>query len=148
LHVVTPLTRPQAGELDWPAAKSFAREVCVRIATDRPDRYLVKMTKKDRSGRIYLDYLRNDRMATAAAVLSPRARDGAPVSMPLAWAQVRKDLDPRRFTIHTAPALLAKSEAWDDYDAAARPLEEAIRRLDETAGGRRKKTVAGRHRAA
>jgi bifunctional non-homologous end joining protein LigD len=148
LHVVAPLTKPKRGDLDWPAAKSFAREVCVRIASERPDRYLVKMTKKDRSGRIYLDYLRNDRMSTAAAVLSPRARDGAPVSMPLTWAQVRKDLDPRRFTIRTAPALLAKSRAWDDYDAAARPLEEAINQIGQTARAIAKTAGPSRHRAA
>ena len=94
-------------------AKTFAREVCARMAADHPDRYLVKMTKKDRGGRIYLDYLRNDRMSTAVAVLSPRAREGAPVSMPLTWTQMRKDLDPKRYTIRTAPALLAKSDGLE-----------------------------------
>jgi bifunctional non-homologous end joining protein LigD len=131
LHVVTPLAKPKDSKIDWPAAKTFAREVCVRMAADHPERYLVKMTKKDRGGRIYLDYLRNDRMSTAVAVLSPRAREGAPVSMPLTWAQMRKDLDPKRFTIRTAPALLAKSAAWKEYDEAAPSLEDAIRRLDE-----------------
>jgi bifunctional non-homologous end joining protein LigD len=68
-------------------------------------------------------------MATAVAVLSPRARDGATVSMPLAWAQVRGDLDPKRYTVRTVPALLAKSKAWDGYDDAASPIKSAIRKL-------------------
>lgn len=130
LHVVTPLTRPRKGlQLSWPQAKAFAREVCMRIAAQHPTRYLVKMTKKDRINRIYLDYLRNDVMSTAVAPLSPRARDGAPVSMPLTWSQVKAGLDPTRFTLRTVPRLMAKSKAWQDYCDAERPLEAAVKRL-------------------
>jgi bifunctional non-homologous end joining protein LigD len=127
LHVVTPLTRD--AKLDWPTAKAFAREVCARLAADQPDRYLVNMAKAKRVGKIFLDYLRNDRMSTAVAPLSPRGRPGAPVSMPLTWAQVKPGLDPKKYTLRTAPALLAGSKAWEGYDAAARPLREAIKRL-------------------
>ncbi len=128
LHVVTPLARGQR-PLTWPEAKGFAHEVCRRMAADSPGRYLVKMTKKERIGRIYLDYLRNDRTASAVAPLSPRMRPGATVSMPLLWSQVRSALDPHRFTMRTAPALITKSSAWQDYSAAARPLDPAIKRL-------------------
>jgi bifunctional non-homologous end joining protein LigD len=133
LHVVTPLAVAKKRPASWPAAKSFAEELCRQMAADSPDRYVVNMAKKARTGRIFLDYLRNDRMATAVAPLSPRARDGATVSMPIAWSQVRAGLDPRRFTVRTAPALVAKSSAWRDYDEAARALEPAIARLPKAA---------------
>ena len=128
LHVVTPLS-VRGSELGWPQAKSLAQAVCAAMAADSPDRYLIKMTKKLRTGRIFLDYLRNDRMATAVAPLSPRARPGAPVSMPVTWAQVRAGLDPQRFTMRTAPALLAKGKPWEDYGDAERLLESAIRKM-------------------
>jgi bifunctional non-homologous end joining protein LigD len=128
LHVVCPLVVGERAP-DWPTAKAFAQALCRQMAADDPARYVLNMAKKERTGRIFLDYLRNDRMATAVAPLSPRARPGAHVSMPLAWLQVRKGLDPARFTIRTAPGLIAKSEAWRDYDGAARPLEAAVKRL-------------------
>ncbi len=124
LHVVTPLS-VRGSKLGWPQAKSLAQAVCAAMAADSPDRYLIKMTKKLRTGRIFLDYLRNDRMATAVAPLSPRARPGAPVSMPVTWAQVRAGLDPQRFTMRTAPALLAKGKPWEDYGDGERSLESA-----------------------
>jgi bifunctional non-homologous end joining protein LigD len=101
------------------------------MANEDPERYLLKMSKKLRQGKIFLDYLRNDRMATAVAVLSPRAREGAPVSMPLTWAQLRGDLDPKRFTVRTVPALLARTKAWQGYDDAASSIKAAIRQLAE-----------------
>jgi bifunctional non-homologous end joining protein LigD len=124
LHVVTPL---KAGAADWPTAKAFARDVCKAMAADAPDRFLISMAKKERSGRIFLDYLRNDRMATAVAPLSPRARAGAPVSMPLTWPQVKQGLDPARYTVRSAPSLL--KTAWEDYGAGERSLAPAIRKL-------------------
>jgi bifunctional non-homologous end joining protein LigD len=129
LHVVTPLDTTRQSGLDWPTAKTFAQTICAQMADDHPDRYLINMAKKQRTGRIFLDYLRNDRMSTAVAPLSPRARPGAPVSFPLTWQQVRSGLDPMRYTVSTAPALLAKTAAWKDYEEGARPLQDAIRKL-------------------
>jgi bifunctional non-homologous end joining protein LigD len=129
LHVVTPLAYGAKDRVTWKEAKAFALGVCQRMVDREPERYLLNMSKKLRSGKIFLDYLRNDRMATAVAVLSPRAREGATVSMPLTWPQVRGDLDPRRYTVRTVPALLGKSKAWDGYDDAASSIKTAIKKL-------------------
>ncbi|USQ94520.1 DNA ligase D [Caulobacter sp. RL271] len=126
LHVVTPL---KGSKVDWDAAKAFAREVCARMAADSPEQYLITMAKKERGGRIFLDYLRNDRMSTAVAPLSPRGRPGAPVSWPVAWTQVRKGLEPSRFNIRTAPGLLKDLDAWDAYADSERDLAAAIKKL-------------------
>jgi bifunctional non-homologous end joining protein LigD len=129
LHVVTPLKSGRAHAVEWPAAKNFAHLVCAQMMQDSPGKYLDNMSKSQRTGRIFLDYLRNDRTATAVAPFSPRARAGACVSMPIAWSQVKAGLDPKRFTVRTAPALFEKSTAWHDYDSAEGSLSDAIRKL-------------------
>ena len=128
LHVVTPFAKTKA-HVTWDEAKTFALDICRRMAADAPSKYLTTMAKKDRGGRIFLDYLRNDHISTAVAVFSPRARMGAPVSMPLTWAQVKTSLDPARFTIETALAAFKKTKPWSDYDAAAKPFATAAARL-------------------
>jgi bifunctional non-homologous end joining protein LigD len=127
LHVVTPFIA--AKNIGWKEAKAIAREICARMAADSPGKYLVNMSKEKRKGKIFLDYLRNDRMATAVAPLSPRARAGATVSMPLAWSAIKKGLDPKQFTVRTAPALIAKSAAWRDYADGTRPLLGVLKKL-------------------
>jgi bifunctional non-homologous end joining protein LigD len=129
LHVVTPLLYGAKDKVTWKEAKAFAQAICQWMANDDPQRYLLNMSKKLRNGKIFLDYLRNDRLSTAVAVLSPRARAGATVSMPLTWAQVRGDLDPKKFTVRTVPALLAKTKAWQGYDDAAASIKAAMKKL-------------------
>ncbi|WP_315782042.1 DNA ligase D [Bradyrhizobium sp. SZCCHNPS1003] len=129
LHVVTPLLHGARDKVSWPEAKAFAQGVCQWMANDSPEQYLLNMSKKLRRGKIFLDYLRNDRMSTAVAVLSPRAREGATVSMPLTWAQVKNGLEPKRYTVRTVPALLPKTKAWEGYDDAAGAIKSAMRKL-------------------
>jgi bifunctional non-homologous end joining protein LigD len=128
LHVVTPLSGGKQA-VKWPEAKNFAHLICAQMAADSPKKYLDTMSKAQRTGRIFLDYLRNDKIATAVAVLSPRAREGAPVSMPLNWENVTARLDPKRYDLRTARPILTKSRAWSDYAKASRPLRESISRL-------------------
>jgi bifunctional non-homologous end joining protein LigD len=129
LHVVVPLLSRAKDKVTWKEAKAFAQGVCQLMAGENPEAYLLNMSKQKRKGKIFLDYLRNDRMSTAVAVLSPRARQGATVSMPLTWAQVNGDLDPKRFTVRTVPGLLAKSKAWQDYEKAASSIKAATKKL-------------------
>jgi bifunctional non-homologous end joining protein LigD len=85
LHIVMPIV----AEYDWTIIKQFAHAFVLQIEKDEPDLYLTKMTKSARKDRIFLDYLRNERGATAVAAFSPRARAGAPVSVPLSWAELK-----------------------------------------------------------
>ena len=87
LHVVVPIEP----EMEWPSAKEFAHSIVLELERANPSLYLTKMTKSARKGKIYLDYLRNGREATAVAAYSPRARVGAPVSMPLSWAELKAE---------------------------------------------------------
>jgi len=129
LHVVTPVRTGSRDRTTWAEAKAFALQLCEQMMADDPQRYVVTMSKKLREGRIFLDYLRNERTATAVAPLSPRARAGAPVSMRLGWSQVRAGLDPSRFTLDSAPGLLRRTKPWADYSGAARSLRAAAKQL-------------------
>jgi bifunctional non-homologous end joining protein LigD len=91
LHVVVPI-KP---EYPWPIIKQFAHNFVLAMEKARPNLYLTKMTKSARKGKIYLDYLRNDRGSTSVAPYSPRARVGANVSMPLAWTELKANKLPK-----------------------------------------------------
>ncbi|MBB2157656.1 DNA ligase D [Gluconacetobacter diazotrophicus] len=118
LHVVAPL-KPGA---DWAVVKAFTRSMAQAMVSDSPQRYVATITKSRRQGRILVDYLRNQRGATAVAPYSPRARPGAPVAMPLAWNELGPDIGPAHFTIGTIGARLAVADPWAEIRDAARPL--------------------------
>ncbi|MEX2575043.1 MAG: DNA ligase D [Halofilum sp. (in: g-proteobacteria)] len=113
LHVVAPLQRRQ----DWDRVKAFAGAVAHRLAAEAPERYLAKMSKAERRGRVFIDYLRNARGATAVAPYSTRAREGAPVATPLRWDELARLRDPRKYTLTNLPTRLKRLEAspWEDF---------------------------------
>jgi bifunctional non-homologous end joining protein LigD len=126
LHVVVPLAASKRTAPGWPEAKQFSRLICVMMERDAPKQYTTTMAKKARGGRIFLDYLRNDRLSTAIAGWSPRGRAGATIARPVAWTAVKPGLDPAGWHL---PALLdAKPprDPWADFDAATGDLRAAI----------------------
>jgi bifunctional non-homologous end joining protein LigD len=111
LHVVLPIEPVTA----WPAAKAFAKSLSAEMAADAPERYLTKISKAERAGRIFIDYLRNDPTSTAVGPYSTRSRPGAPVAMPIEWDELDGALDPSAFTVRTAPARVDEvDDPWND----------------------------------
>ncbi|HEX4113018.1 MAG TPA: DNA ligase D, partial [Stellaceae bacterium] len=116
LHVVVPLRR----SADWASVKEFAHAVALTLVEGRPDQFVANMKKSERTGKIFVDYLRNDRGSTAVAAYTVRARAGAPVAMPVAWDDLSGKFRPDRFTMQTVPKLLAarRVDPWADINAA------------------------------
>jgi bifunctional non-homologous end joining protein LigD len=129
LHVVAPIKSDGRSRVEWDQAKAFAKAVSEALKTEHPDRFTTTLAKKARGGKIFLDYLRNGRMATAVAPWSPRARPGAGVACPLSWGQVKKGLDPAAFTLHDAATLLKKPDPWKDFRKAEASLRPALKTM-------------------
>jgi len=109
LHVVVPI----APTIAWPEAKAWSKRLSEAMAADAPERYLTRISKAERVGRLFIDYLRNDPTSTAVAPLSTRSRPGAPVAMPLEWEELGKPLDPAAFTLRSVPKILAgRKDPW------------------------------------
>jgi bifunctional non-homologous end joining protein LigD len=123
LHVVVPVEPVTA----WPAAKAFAKDLSAQMAADSPERYLTRISKAERAGRIFIDYLRNDPTSTAVGAYSTRSRPGAPVATPLRWEEIGPKLDPAAFTLRTVPARLAarKDDPWSQIGAVRQRLPDA-----------------------
>ena len=107
IHVVLPIA-----DADWDTAKDFSERIATTMAKDSPQRYLAKMTKSERKGRIFIDYFRNSREATSIAPYSTRARAGAPVSAPLSWEQLGRTTSGNEFTLLNLKKRL-RADAWD-----------------------------------
>ena len=120
LHVVVPV-EPVG---DWREAKAFAKRLSEEMAADAPERYLTRISKAERAGRLFIDYLRNDPTSTAVAPYSTRSRPGAPVAMPVEWEAVGEELDPQAFDVTTVPDLLAArvKDPWAEMNGVRQRL--------------------------
>jgi bifunctional non-homologous end joining protein LigD len=125
LHVYAPL-KPHAG---WPEVKTFAHELAKAMSKDNPRKYLAVASKHARRGRVFIDYLRNGRGATAVAAYSSRARSGATVSTPLAWDELGPDMRSDRFTILNLLHRLSRgADPWKDMRRKASRLPTRVSR--------------------
>jgi len=113
LHVVVPVVR----RLDWDRAKAFTQAVAMELVREHPHDYTARLAKKARRGKIFLDYLRNGRGATAVVSYSTRARPGAPVAAPIGWDELAAGVRPDRYDLHSMVERLATLERdpWDGF---------------------------------
>lgn len=109
-HIVLPF-QPSA---DWDTFHGFARNIAKTMEATWPDRYTSNVRKQQRKGRIFIDWIRNGRGATSVAPYSVRARDGAPVSMPIAWAELDA-VGPQAVTIKDAESRLQQKDPWETF---------------------------------
>ena len=125
LHVVVPL-KPRHG---WNDVKSIAQAIAEHLAETRPEQFTATMAKTGRRGKIFVDYLRNTRGATAIAPYSVRARSGATVATPLAWEELTSRVKPASFNIASVLRRIARKEdPWAGYEEMRRPLTVSMRR--------------------
>jgi bifunctional non-homologous end joining protein LigD len=122
LHVVLPIDGA-----DWETAKTFAQTVAFAMAADTPDRYVAKMTKLLRRGKIFVDYLRNSLEQTSVAAYSTRARTGAPVSAPVTWEELGRTKGGNQYTVLNLVKRLGslKQDPWHDIVRVRQKLPDA-----------------------
>ena len=130
LHIVVPITPKH----DWNQVKAFSKAFAESMVDDSPNLYVATMSKTKRAGKIFIDYLRNGRTATAVCAYSTRARAGAPVSLPLRWDELTSDLRSDHFNIRNVRQRLARlrQDPWHDYEAARRPITKAMQKQLES----------------
>jgi bifunctional non-homologous end joining protein LigD len=126
LHVVLPLAR-RAG---WDAVREFAHGVAEQFERADPNRFTVTMSKRTRKGKIFIDYLRNAFNATAIAPFSPRAREGAPVSVPVEWAELEGMKERPSFDVRSVPERLKnlRRDPWDGFFRVRQSISSAMRK--------------------
>jgi bifunctional non-homologous end joining protein LigD len=119
LHLVVPLARRH----DWDEVKRFSSAVAERLSSVAPKRFTANMSKAQRKGRIFIDYLRNDQGATAVAAYSARAKPDATVSVPIAWEELDAKMPSSFFTLHNiAGRLDSQVDPWTHYWALRQTL--------------------------
>lgn len=121
IHVVVPL-RPRQ---DWGVIKAFAGGLAQRLSAEQPDRFVAAMAKSKRTGRIFIDYFRNDKSASAIAPYSPRARTGAPLGWPVSWKALPRVKSANETTLANFRRRLAAADPWSDYAKTDQTLESS-----------------------
>jgi len=126
LHVVVPLKPGHS----WKDVKDFAQRIAQHLAATLPHHFTASVSKAQRKGKIFIDYLRNQPGATAVAAYSVRAREQATVSVPVAWDELTAGLDPEEFDLRSVPARLAELDAdpWEGY-AERQHLTESMQKM-------------------
>jgi bifunctional non-homologous end joining protein LigD len=121
VHVVLPV----AGT-DWETVKTFVQALAMAMAADTPERYVAKMTKSLRAGRIFIDYMRNSLEQTSVAAYSTRARAGAPVSVPVGWQELGRTKGANQFTVLNIEKRLSarKLDPWKDLARVRQKLPD------------------------
>ncbi len=123
IHVVVPLQR----RTGWPEVKAFAKGFAARLASEAGDRYVANMAKAKRQGRIFVDYLRNERGSTAIAPYSTRTRDKAPVAAPVAWEELPSLAAANLFTVQSMPKRIKTvGDPWAGYSDVRQSLTKAM----------------------
>jgi bifunctional non-homologous end joining protein LigD len=126
VHLVVPVRRRQP----WPAVSAFAKAFAEKIVELDPQRFVATMRKSKRSGRIFIDHFRNQRGATAVAPYSPRAREGAPVAVPVTWQELAGLSAANGFSLADAVARLDAPDPWEGYGRLRQSLTAAgLRRI-------------------
>jgi bifunctional non-homologous end joining protein LigD len=127
LHLVAPIHRSQ----DWDEAKAFCKAVANMVVSAAPDLYMATMSKAARTKKIFVDYLRNGRGATAVVPYSPRARPDAPVSTPLTWRELSPRISSTFFTIENIRRRLSsqKKEPWEGFATLRQSLTQPLKRI-------------------
>ncbi|NUP11501.1 MAG: ATP-dependent DNA ligase [Polyangiaceae bacterium] len=126
LHVCFPVTR----RLDWEAFKGFTKAVATTLEGARPNRYTTNPIKARRKGKVFIDYLRNGRGATAIAPYSTRARPNATIATPIGWDELKDGIRPEELTLRSMPARLdaLKKDPWARFLETKQSITAAMRK--------------------
>ncbi len=120
IHVVVPMRRIA----DWGLTKAFAKAFATKLAESQPDLYTANLSKRERRGKIFIDWLRNQRGATAICPYSTRAKSGAPVATPVSWEELNFIESASQFSIQDVIKRLKKPDPWSSYKDYSQSITE------------------------
>ena len=122
VHVIAPLIR----RTEWPDVKAFCKTFAQRLADREPERFTAVLSKARRKGKLFIDYLRNERGSTAVAPWSIRSREGAPVAVPVAWDELETIDSANAFSLEAAATRVNGPDPWKDYFANTQSITRAV----------------------